>query len=71
MKNGQEQTASWLLGILGVHSSHQQHNHRWAEVPAGGSGRVSRFATDLLHFRPPEESYNYDCREGPEGAVAG
>lgn len=32
MKNGQEQTASWLLGILGVHSSHQQHNLDGAEI---------------------------------------
>lgn len=46
-------------------------HHHWAVVPAGGSGRESRCATDLLHSRPPEESYTRGCHEGLEEAVAG
>lgn len=46
-------------------------HHHWAVVPADGSGRGSRCATDLLHSRPRGENYTRECREGPEEAAAG
>lgn len=54
----------------GKKGSWVEPHHRWAGVPADGSGRGSRCATDLLHSQPPGESYTRDCHEGPEAAAA-
>lgn len=56
---------------LGEGGSWVGPHHHWAVVLAGGSGRGSRCATDLLRSQPRGENYTRECHEGPEEAAAG